>query len=46
MLANAYNPYVGEEEKKHREPGEIFAEIKKHEKKLQDSLNQLKRIIA
>lgn len=41
VLANAYNPNIGGEEKEHREPREILREI---ERGKQDLIKQLQRI--
>lgn len=45
LSANTYNPYSGEEEINHRDPKDILREIEFVEKKLQSSLNEIKRKI-
>ena len=43
LSANAYNPYIGGEEKKYREPKEILKEIDKCRKKLESVLDKVKK---
>jgi len=43
LSANAYNPYIGGEEKKHREPREILSEIGKGEKVLIKKIERIKK---
>ncbi len=45
LSANAYNPHIGREEKKYREPKEILKEIESSGKKLNLSINEIKKII-
>lgn len=45
LSANAYNPYVGEEERKYRKPKEILREIESGGKKLESALNGIKKLI-
>jgi len=43
LSANAYNPYIGGEEKEYREPKEILKEIEKSEKILTKSMREIKK---
>ena len=45
LSANAYNPYIGGEEEKHREPKEILKEITKLEKENKEILRKIHPII-
>lgn len=45
LSANAYNSYIGGDEKKHRKPKEILREIKGGERKLTKNLEEIKKII-
>lgn len=45
LSANAYNPYIGEEEKEYREPEVILEEIKTWEQKAKLSLEEFAKLI-
>ena len=45
LSANAYNPHIGAEEIKHREPKEILREIEKGEKELVKQVDKVKKLI-
>jgi len=45
LSANAYNPYLVEEEKEYREPKEILKEIEQGEKKIKDLSNEIKKLL-
>lgn len=45
LSANAYNPYIGGEEKEHREPRKILDEIAKKERKARTILDSIRRLI-
>jgi len=45
LSVNAYDPYVGGEETKHREPKEILEEIEEGEGNLKKHLKEIKKII-
>jgi type I restriction enzyme M protein len=45
LSANAYNPYIGGEEKKHRKPEKILSEIMKLEEENKEILKKIHPII-
>lgn len=45
LSANTYNPYNGEEETNHRDPKEILREIEGGEKKLDEALKSINKIL-
>jgi len=45
LSANAYNPYIGEEEKEYRDPKEILKEIEENEKDLSDQINKIRNLL-
>jgi len=45
LSANTYSPYNGEEEANHRDPKEILGEIESGEKKLNQALKGIDKIL-
>jgi len=45
LSANAYNPYIGGDEKEYREPKEILREIEGSERKLTKNIEEIKKLI-
>ena len=45
LSANAYNPYIGEEEKEYRKPKEILKEIEDREKEIEKISKKVKKLL-